>query len=82
MDGELDGLYFQSPRWVWRQCSDGLGSGVGEGDVLVDECDEATASTPGAVLSDCGVVGEIWSVMPVFKFGFLDESGMDVVRGE
>ena len=82
MDGELDGLYFQSPRWVWRQCSDGLGSGVGEGNVLVDECDKATAPTPGAVLTDCGVVVEIWGVMPVLEFGFLDKSGMDVVRGE
>ena len=82
VDSELGGLYFQSPSWIWRECGNGLGSGVGEGDILVDECDEATAPTPGAVLTDCGVVREFWGVVPVLEFGFLDESGMDVVRGE
>ena len=82
VDSELGGLYFQSPGGVWRKCSNGLGSGVGEGNVLVDECDEATAPTPGAVLTDCGVVVEFWGVVPVLEFGFLDKGGMDVVRGE
>ena len=56
-----------------------FGSDVGERDVFMYECDEATTSSACSVVSECSVSRKLWCIVSWREFGFLDKGYVYVV---
>ena len=78
----MSGLDLEILCGVGGKRSEGLGCGVGEGDVVVDEGDEATTTRACSVVSKCCVSRKFGCVVSLCELSFLDESNVYVVLVE
>ena len=82
VDDYVGGLDFYCLCWVRGERGEGLCCRVCEGDMFVNEGDEATTTRACSVVSECCVSRKFWCMMSLCELSFLNEGNVDFVLFE